>query len=759
MVHIVRIAGIVLGILIASVVPNPGWAQTTSDLVTEVRVIGNQRIEGDTVRSYMLIGVGDYFAAGRIDRSLKSLYSTGLFADVSIVREGNMLVVRVVENPVINQLVFEGNRKIEDETLAAEVQLRPRIVYTRSKVLADVQRLVQLYRRSGRFAATVEPKVIQQPSNRVDLIFEINEGDVTGIRKINFVGNKRFDDDKLRRAISSREAVWYRVFATDDTYDPDRLSFDRELLRRFYLKNGYADFHVVSAVAELTPDGKNFFITFSVEEGKPYVFGNIEIESSLKALDPETLRNVFEGEGGDTYNAELVEDTVQKLTFEVQRLGFAFVDIRPRTERQRETRTIDVTFEINEGPRVYVERIDIRGNVSTLDRVIRREVQLAEGDAFNAARLRRSRDRIRALGFFENVEVSQREGSGPDQTVIDIEVEERPTGELSFGVGFSTIEAFVGDISIRERNLLGRGQDLRAAIGLSTIRQSFDISFTEPYFMGRDLAAGFDTFLIRRDFSDFSSFTQRSVGGKLRADFPFTELVRLGFNYELRNDRIEDVSATSSRFILAQIGSNTTSAIGYRVTVDQRDDRLVPTSGYLFRFSQDLAGLGGNVRYVRSRSNFAYYYPWEPSWITKIGWEGGIIVGLGEIVRITDRFFIGGSEIRGFQNGGIGPRDAATQDAIGGTIFYAGTVEQTFPLGLPPELGVLGRVFTDFGNLSDSDESGIGILDTGSVRVTAGFGVSWKSPFGPVAIDFAWPIVSESFDSTEVLRFNFGTRF
>ncbi len=734
-------------------------AQSSRDIVETVQVEGNQRIEADTVRSYMLIGPGDPFDPGRIDRSLKSLYSSALFADVSIRRVGNVLVVSVVENPVINRLVFEGNRKIDDETLAAEVQLRPRVVYTRSRVQSDARRIVQVYQSSGRFAATVEPKVIQQPSNRVDLVFEINEGDVTGIRKINFIGNKRFDDSRLRRVISSKEKVWYRFFATDDTYDPDRLTFDRELLRRFYLGRGYADFRVVSAVAELTQNRRDFFVTFSVEEGEQYRFGEVGLETELKALKPESLRHVLRTQAGAVYNADLVEETIQDLTFGVGRLGFAFVDIRPRTTRNREQRTIDVVYEINEGPKVYIERIGIIGNIRTRDKVIRREFRLVEGDAFNAARLRRSEDRIRALGFFENVRITQREGDAPDQTVIEAEVEERPTGELTFGIGFSTVEAILGDVSVRERNLLGRGQDLRAAITLSTRRQSFDVSFTEPYFLDRDLTAGIDLFLIRRDFSQFSAFDQRSIGSKLRTSFPLTELVRLGVNYEIRNDRIEDIETGASRFIVAQAGSTTTSAVGYTLTLDLRDDRIDPTSGYVLRIAQDLAGLGGDVRFLRSILNYAYYYPWTDQWVTRLAWEQGHIIGLGEDVRLTNRFFISSDTFRGFANGGVSPRDTATGDALGGTIYYVGTVEQRFPLGLPEELGILGRVFTDFGAVAESNENGPGIFDSGALRISAGLGVTWRSPLGPVAIDLGWPILKEGPDETEVLRFSFGTRF
>ena len=485
-----RFAGFIAVLLAAFAFAETAAAQ----VISEIRVEGNQRIEPETVRSYMIIAPGDPFDSERIDRSLKTLFATSLFADVNVRREGSALVVSVVENPIINRLAFEGNLRIGDELLASEVQLRPRVVYTRTKVQSDVARISEIYRRSGRFGATVEPKVIQLPQNRVDLVFEVNEGPLTRVKKISFIGNKKFSDGRLQEAIQTRESIWYRFLTSDDTYDPDRLTFDRELLRRFYLSHGYADFRVVSVVAELVRDRTAFFITFTIEEGERYKFGAVDIETELRDLDTEQLDEFVETEQGDWYDADLVEDTVQELTDQVGSLGFAFVDIEPRVKRNREERTIDLTYIIEEGPRVFVERINITGNFRTLDDVIRREFRLVEGDAFSSAKLRRSQQRIRALGFFENVEVNSSQGSTPDKAVIDVEVSETSTGELSFGGGFSSFEGPIANASIRERNLLGRGQDLRLGFTISGRRQQLDLSFTEPYFLDRDLAAGFDIF-------------------------------------------------------------------------------------------------------------------------------------------------------------------------------------------------------------------------------------------------------------------------
>ena len=459
----------------------PALAQGTAQ-VSDISVVGNQRIGAATVRSYMRIEAGDIVDSERVDRALKELFATGLFADVAIRREGGSLIVNVVENPIINRLAFEGNRRIDDEALTAEVQLRPRIVYTLRRIQNDVQRIIQVYRRSGRFAATVEPKVIQLAQNRGDLVFEISEGPLARIRRIVFIGNREFSDGKLRGAIATKQAAFYRFLTGGDTYDPDRLTADRDLLRRFYLERGFADFRVVSAVAELSADRDDFFITFSVDEGQEYDFGAIEVETTLKNLDPALLRDAITTITDETYNAEEVENTLQNITFEVGRLGFAFVDVVPRLDIDRDARMIDVVFEVNEGRRVYVERIDIRGNVRTLDKVIRREFRLVEGDAFNTAKLRRSLRNVRSLGFFENTDITPELGSAADKSVIQVEVSERSTGEFSFGAGFSTTDDVIADVSIRERNLLGKGQDLRASIGLSTRRQSIDLSFTEPFF-------------------------------------------------------------------------------------------------------------------------------------------------------------------------------------------------------------------------------------------------------------------------------------
>ncbi len=738
----------------------PAQAQSSQPVITEIRVEGNQRIEAETIRSYMTISVGDRFSAERVNRALKALFATGLFADVKITRKNSVLIVSVIENPIINRIAFEGNRRISDEALTAEVQLRPRVVYTRTKVQNDVARILSIYRRSGRFAATVEPKVIQLPQNRVDLAFEINEGPLTKIKRINFIGNKRFSDSTLRDKIATKESRWYRFLTTDDTYDPDRLTFDRELLRRFYLSRGYVDFRVISAVAELTRDRSGFFITFTVDEGKRYRLGDVEIESKLRDLDVAALKDKITTVKGEWYDAQKVEKTIQKLTDSIGSQGYAFVDVRPKVDRDRKNLIVNLTYQIGEGPRVFVERININGNFRTLDEVIRREFRLVEGDAFNTAKLRRSEQRIRNLGFFDKVDIKTREGSAPDKAIIDVDVSEQSTGELTFGVGLSSLEGPVADVSMRERNLLGRGQDLKLSFSISGRRQQVDLSFTEPYFLDREVAAGFDVFRRKVDVTDQGTFDRDSLGFVLRAGYPVTDTIRHSVRYSARRDKITNVDDSASIFIKAQEGSNTTSSIGQTISLDKRDSTIKPTEGYIVQLKQDIAGLGGNVRYLRNVLTGRYYYPFSPKWIGSVSGNVGNIVGLfGKDVRLNDRFFIGGTRLRGFNTAGIGPRDAATNDALGGNTFATASVQLSFPLGFPAEFDVTGRTFIDAGTLTGLDETGAGILDEASLRAAGGFGISYVSPFGPINIDFAIPFLKENFDDTETIRFTFGTRF
>ncbi len=735
-----------------------------AEKIEKIDVLGLQRFEPQTVLSYLTLAVGDAYDAERANQSLKALFATGLFADVSFAMAQGTLKITVSENPILNRVVFEGNDAAETEDLTREVRLKPRMAFTRTAVQNDVQRLLDLYRRQGRFGAQVEPKIIELEQNRVDLVFEIAEGPVTGIQSIRFIGNQTFEEGDLRSVISTRETAWWRVFSTSDFYDPDRLTFDRELLRRFYLNEGYADFRVLSAAAELTPDRRDFIITFTVEEGERYQFGEIELTSELKGLEPDAVREALVAKSGDWYSAEAVETSINQLVVAGNNLEFPFVAVVPKVDKKTDDKKMNVNFVVKEGDRVFVNRITISGNQRTLDRVVRRELQLAEADPFTTEKLRISEQKIRDLGFFGNVSITPQEGPQPDQVDLTVALEEKPTGELGIGAGFSTTDGLLGDFSIRERNLMGRGQDLRLGFTISSRSQQLDLSFTEPYFLGRDLAAGFDVFRVTRDVQDESAFDQRNTGFALRLGYPLSERLRQRVSYTLSATDIENVPSTASRFIREQEGSTISSIIGQEISYDARDSKLEPTSGYVLRAGTDVAGLGGDVSYMRNKLSGATYYSPSEDVVFTLSAEGGYIFGIKDAVRINDRFYLGGETLRGFRFAGVGPRDLTNDadDSLGGTIMGRGTLELTLPSGLPEDLGVRTHIFTDVGTLTDPNVTALAgedFRDEASLRQAVGVGVSWQSPFGPIRLNFAIPLLKEEYDVDERFSFSFGTRF
>ncbi len=742
--------------IILTAVPS-SWAAT----VREIKVAGTERIEPATVMSYLELKQGDEASQEALDSALKGLFATGLFADVTLSESNGVVTVNVVENPVINVIAFEGNDEIKDEELQAEIQLRSRQVFTRTKVQEDVARLYEIYRRKGQYSAEIEPKVIKLDQNRVNLVFEISEGPVTDISTIRFVGNERFSDDELRSEMTSQEARWYNFLTTADRYDPDRLSFDQEKLRQFYLKEGYADFRILSAVSELSQDKKNFYITMTVDEGERYKVNDIRVNSQIRNLDPASLTDQVSFKVTDWYNAEEVKNSVDLMTKKLGDMQYAFVTVVPDVVRNRDHKTVDIVFNINESPRVFVERVDINGNVRTLDKVVRRQVELVEGDPFNRTKLAKSEQEIKDLGYFEKVDVKTLPGSAPDKTVIDVNVAEQSTGELSVGAGFSTADGPLADFRIRERNLLGKGQDLTLATTIAGKRSEFDLSFTEPYFMDRDIAAGVDLFHITRDQQDESSFDQKRTGGGLRLGYPLSENLRQTLRYRIEQNEIDNVDSDASRFIRDQEGQRFTSAISQRLAYDDLDSKLFPTDGYSLWLDTEFAGLGGDAKYVSGKAGAAYYYPVSKGWVFNLLGEGGAIKGvMDEKVRINERYFLGNNTFRGFEKAGIGPRDEVTGDALGGNYFYRGTAELTFPLGFPEEMGIAGHLFNDIGSLWElEDGNQAGVQDEASLRAAAGIGASWRSPFGPVRVDLAAPYIKEDFDKDELFRFSFGTRF
>ena len=752
-------AGIVLAGAPASV-----HAQTVAgannDLIREVRVEGNERIEGRTILSYLGLNAGSHFNQAEIDSGLKNLFATGFFADVKLLRDGNTLVVRVTENPVINKVAFEGNDRIETADLEKEVELKPRSVFSQDKVQSDVKRILDIYRRSGRYIATVEPKIIKLDQNRVDLVYEISEGTVARVKKISFIGNENFSESALIEAIRTEETRWYKFLTDNDKFDPDRLQFDQELLRRFYINEGYADFQVKSAHAELSPNKDAFYVTFTLEEGPQYTFGDVNVVSELKSQAAPDFTGMILTKSGETYNASQIEDSIDAMTGELGNLGYAFVDIQPKIDRDRQKKLASVTYLIKPGPRVYVERINVTGNVRTLDEVVRREFRLSEGDPYNTAKMQRSEQRINNLGFFEKVDVKTSQGSAPDKTVVDVNVQEKSTGEVNLGAGYSTTNGVLGDIGVRESNLLGRGQELRARFTLAARLKQAELGFTEPYFLNRELATGFDLYRSKQDLLDESSYNSDVRGVNLRSSYALQEKLQHAVRYSLRSTDITDIQTGASRFITGQAGRNVTSSIGQSLTYDDRDSKFSPTKGYFLSASQEMAGLGGDDKFLKHELKTSYYYPIAPKWVASALFSTGYIFALDdEDVRINNRFFIGGDDFRGFRRSGVGPRDTTTRDALGGNVYYVGTGELQFPLGLPDEVGLSGALFSDVGSLWDTDDSGPEVFDNSSVRLSVGTGVLWTSPFGPIRVDLAYPVVKEKNDLTENLRFSFGTRF
>ncbi len=724
--------------------------------IRSLTVTGQQRLEPDTVMSYTKLRLGQPFTQESLDQALRDLYETELFADVQIRNDNGALTIEVKENPVINRIVLEGNKRLKDDKIRPEIKLAPRQIYTRSKVRADVARIIELYRRQGRFAATVEPKMVQLDQNRVDIVFEISEGPKSKVRQINIIGNEKFSDGELRSEMVTKQSRWFRIFSSGTSYDPDRLAYDQQKLRQFYLTQGYADFRVTSAVAELTPDKQDFIITYVVEEGQRYKFGDVKVESDIRDLSGESLTKMLPMKKGQWYNAKQVEDTVDTLSETAGLFGYAFADVSPDFNRSKDDLTMGINFRIANAPRVYVERVDINGNTLTQDKVVRREFRLAEGDAFNSFLVKRSKDRINSLGFFqEKLEVEQKPGSTPDRIVLETNVQEKSTGELSLSAGFSSLERFILAASITQRNFRGKGQELRTSVNWSNYSKSVEVGFTEPYFMDKNIALGGD--IYRRDLNSFrylnnndrdTTYEQTTTGFQIRAGVPITEYMSLALRYSLNLDDVTLDKDTyysdpdgagpleaqcdpllAGRYLCDAIGKRTTSSVGYSLIYDTRDNRIRPTRGHNVVLSQDFAGLGGSVKYVRTRLNGSKYWPLGGGFIFSISAEGGYIHSLEKArydptgaevdkVRLTDRFFLGEPQIRGFNIRGIGPRvkrwylqqDAdgnyvrqsgnnnVADDALGGRIYYMARGEVEIPLGSGArEMGLRPSVFVDAG--------------------------------------------------------------
>ena len=726
--------------------------------VNNINVSGLQRVERETVLSYVNIAPGSDVSQEQLNDAFKKLYTTGLFSDVKFDINGSTLNINVSENPIVNKRFFDGNDKIDDKMLESEVQLAPRSIYSVAKVQEDTQRILNIYKRVGRYAAEVEPKVIERDQNRVDLIYEIDEGPLAKITKINFVGNEHYSDSDLQGEILSKETRWWRIFSTSENYDPEKTNYDKELLRRFYLKNGYADFRVISAVAELSPSSESFLITMVLEEGKRYKVNKINIKSSIGDVDVDGLKKELEIEEGDWYNADKVEKSVYTLTEEIGKKGFAFVEVEPELNKNMQDGTMEITFRIREGARIFINQINITGNTRTYDEVIRREFRLNEGDAFNAAKIRASRRNIENLNYFSNVNIQTSPTDDRNKADINVDVTEKSTGFFNVGIGYSTVNGALIRAGVTENNFRGKGQRLGVDVGVSQREQDYNISFTEPYFIGLPLSAGVDIYRTETDYQDESSYDQARTGGRLRFGWRYTDNLSQSLRYTLQQEEIENVSKHSSIYIQNQEGKYIDSSIGQTLAYDRRDNAISPTEGYYLSFSNDVGGLGGDDKYLRFDAKSYLYYTFFEDYTLKMFVTGGYVAGYGnENVRLSQRYFLGGSTMRGFDSSGIGARDKYTKDALGGNWMVYGGTELTFPIGLD-EVGIKGRTFVDIGTLGKPDDVSYEIVEySSSPRVSVGFGFTWMSPMGKIDIDFGFPVVKEDYDETEVFRLNFGT--
>ena len=739
----------------------------SGNTVRGIVVRGNHRIEAGTIESYMLLSPGDQFDQKLVDQSLKTLYATGLFKNVSITRAGNDIVVDVVENPVIAQVAFEGNHQLVNKDLQAVVSSRSNAVYTPEAAESDRQAILDAYARKGYYSTTVVPQIILLPENRVNLVFKIHDGKATYISRITFVGNQHYGEGSLRDVISSRESAWWRFLSSTDSYDPARVGLDQDLLRRFYLRSGYPDFQLLNTEAELAPDRSSFYLTFVLAEGPRYRIGNVAIVSHLPHLDGSTLRGDLKLDRGDWYNGDAITQTVQAVSTDVQGRGYAFVQVTPIQKKRVNANgqhVVDLTFNITEGPRVFVERIEISGNSRTQDKVIRREFQLAEGDAFNAEAIKQSRQRLQELQYFKNVDMNTQPGSTPDKIILTTNVQEQATGSFTIGGGYSTDDGALIDLGLNEKNLIGSGIDAGITGVLAQRASQIDLSVTDPYFLDRNLLLGGELFDTTNNNLDISQYEESRTGFTIRTGYAFNNFLSQGVNYSLVDRDVFDVQSNASIYVKNESGWSLLSQVGQTITLDHRDSTLDPHSGYILRLGTDVAGAGGNSKYVRFKVDAGYYIPLDyfsgdHNWSIALRAGAGYLYRYGGTNFIIDNFFLGGQNMRGFEEGGAGPHDVATGDSLGGDTIVTGTAELHFPLPISPDIGLSGRVFTDVGTLFGVQDEFGPVYNYKSPRVSVGVGFSWNTPFGLINIDLADPIVKYTDDQTQVFRFGFGTSF
>jgi outer membrane protein insertion porin family len=749
------------------------FAATVSNIV----INGNQRVENETILSYMQLGVGDQFDGEKIDDSIKVLFNTGLFRDVAVRQQGSALVVSVTENPLVNIVNFEGNSDIDDKTLAKEVEVRERMIFTKARVSSDNRRIIDLYQKKGFYNVVVTPKLIQLSENRINLVFEIDEGGKTRIRNIAFEGNNAFSDGQLRDVVATKEYAFWRFLSRNTTYDADRLEFDKESLRRYYLKNGFADIQIVSADAQEAAGGDGIDVVITVEEGQRYTIADVAVAVGDANLEASRLQSVVRTGVGDRFDATKMDVSAEKLTLEAMEQGYVFAKVEPKVDRLDSGNQLNITYEITEGTRAYVERIEITGNYRTLDEVIRRELLIFEGDAFNRTLIERARRRLTALDYFDRVDFREEEGSAPDKVILVVDVAEKSTGSLTLSGGYSSVEGVIGSVGLAERNLFGRGWQTKINTSLSFKKQTIDFSFTEPYFLGMPISAGFDIFANQSEALTGSDYESKQYGGALRTGFRLDEFSSLSLKYYLAHREVSGIDLpTSAPAIIAEEGESWKSSVGAIYTYDDLDSPARPTTGLRAQLEAEVAGLGGDAQYGKVEARGWYFLPvYEDQVVLKLEASVGHIEPFGNDVPLADRFYKGGDSFRGFARSGIGPHQIGNDgkyDSIGGQTYALGTVEMNFPVGLPETWGIEGTVFSDFGTVFNAVDSssaagsngctwapGCDVLDSMKLRASVGAGIIWTSPFGPLRFEVAYPILKQKGDDTEWFQFSIGTRF
>lgn len=739
----------------------PAFAQVFS--FSNVTIEGNERVDAATILNYAGINRGEEVSAGGLNDAYQRILNSGLFETVELVPQGSTLVIRVVEYPIVNVISIEGNKRLKDERLSELIQSQPRRIYSPSQAESDAAAIAEAYRVAGRLAATVTPKIIRRSDNRVDLVFEITEGRVVENERISFVGNKAFTDRRLRQVLETKQAGFLRNLIQRDTYVAERLELDKKVLSDFYLSRGFIDFQVLDASAELSRERDATFVTFTIREGVAYDIGQVTTVTEVEGLDAAEFEAVQKIRSGQTYSPLLIDNNITRMETLALKKGLNFIRVEPRLTRNPAGQVVDVQFAIVRGERVFVERIDIEGNTTTLDQVIRRQFKTVEGDPFNPREIRQAAERIRALGFFADAQVNADQGSAPDQVVVNVDVEEQPTGSLSFGLSYSVATGTGINVGFSETNFLGRGQRLSLSVSTASDNQNSSFSFTEPALLGRDLSFTIGGF-YRTSESDYASYDTRNIGFSTGIGFPLGEQSSLDLRIGVAEDKLSNYTGNSA-IIAEEVsrGALSTVSLGYTYEYDNRITGLNPKGGVLLRFGQDFAGLGGDTEYIETTAlALAETRVMNEEVTLRAIFEGGAISSLGDnTTRVTDRFF-GNGKIRGFEPNGIGPRDLAAtdQDALGGNFFAVARFEADFPLGLPEEYGITGGAFLDVGSVWSLDNDGGGAIDDSfTPRAAVGVSVFWNTPIGPLRFNFSKAVQKEDYDREQSFDLTVSTRF